>query len=132
MDSTKGAGALPLRRITIGESESLSDLGDLELGPTHTLSGRVVLTDGAPVPGPIQLLMSREGAWDSQRAMVGSDGAFRFENVPDQEPVTFTARIPGYHLAQERNRFQQVRDRSIAMFVERPRDDIEIFYAPER
>jgi hypothetical protein len=130
MDSMKEGGALPVRRVKVGESPSLVELGDLELGPSHTLSGRIVLTDGAPVPGPIQLLASREGAWDSQRLMVGNDGLFRFENVPHDEPLTFTCRIPGYQLAQDRNRFQQVRDWSIALLVEGPRDDIEIHFAP--
>jgi hypothetical protein len=131
MESMKGAGSLPLKRVTIGESGTLVDLGDLEAGPAHTLSGRIVLANGATLREPIQLLLSREGAWDSQRAMVSGDGTFRFENVPEQEPVTFTARIPGYHLAQELNRFQQLRDWSIALFVEGPRDDINIHFAPD-
>ena len=131
MESIGQPASLPLRRLTIGKSGSLTDVGDLELAAAHTISGRIVLTDGAPVPGPIQLLLSREGAWDSQRFMVGSDGAFRFENVPDQEPITLVARIPGYHLDQNRTRFQQVREWSIAFFSEGPRDDVEIFYAPD-
>jgi hypothetical protein len=131
MESMKGAGALPLKRVTIGESGTINDLGDLQIGPAHILSGRIVKTDDAALREPIQLLLSREGAWDSQRAMVSGDGAFRFENVPEQEPVTFTARIPGYHLAQERNRFQQIRDWAIALFVEGPRDDIDIHFAPD-
>jgi hypothetical protein len=131
MDSMKGAGALPLKRVPVGESGTIIDLGDLQVGPAHTLSGRIVLTNGASLREPVQLLLSREGAWDSQRAMVGGDGTFRFENVPEQEPITLTARIPGYHLAQELNRFQQVRDWSIALFVEGPRDDIDIHFAPD-
>jgi hypothetical protein len=122
---------LPLKRVTIAESGTLVDLGDLQIGPTHSLSGRIVLTNGATLREPIQLLLGREGAWDSQRAMVGGDGMFRFDNVPEQEPVTFTARIPGYHLAQGRNRFQQIRDWSIALFVEGQRDDIDIHFAPD-
>jgi hypothetical protein len=131
MESMKGAGALPLKRVTIGESGTIIDLGDLPVGPAHALSGRIVLTNGAAFQEPIQLLLSREGAWDSQRVMVSGDGTFRFENVPEQEPVTFIARIPGYHLVQELNRFQQVRDWSIALFVEGPRDDIDIHFGPD-
>jgi hypothetical protein len=131
MESIGQPASLPLRRLRIGKSGSLADVGDLELAAAHSIFGRIVLTDGAPVPGPIQLLLTREGAWDSQRFMVDSDGAFRFENVPDQEPITLVARIPGYHLDQNRTRFQQVREWSIAFFVEGPRDDVEIFYAPD-
>jgi len=102
-------------------------LGDLEIGPLPYI-GRT--HSGASLPGPIQLLLSREGAWDSQRVMVGSDGAFRFDNVPEQEPVTFVARIPDHQLIQERTRMQQIREWSVAMYVEGPRDDIDIYYEP--
>jgi hypothetical protein len=131
MESMKGAGALPLKRVTVGKSGTHVVLGELQVGPAHTLSGRIVKTNGAAFRDPIQLLLSREGAWDSQRVMVSGDGTFRFENVPEQEPVTFTARIPGYHLVQELNRFQHVRDWSIALFVEGPRDDINIHFGPD-
>ena len=130
MDSTRGVGSLPLRRITIDKTGTVAEVGEVELGGSHTLSGQIVLSDGGPLKGPIQLLATREGAWDSQRAMVGSDGKFRFENVPDKEPITFIARVPGYHLNQDHNHFQLVRDSGIAMFVEGPRDDIKMVYEP--
>lgn len=130
MDSMRGAGSLPLRRITIDKTGALADVGEVELADSHALSGQIVLSDGTPLKGPIQLLASREGAWDSQRAMVGADGKFRFENMPDQEPISLIARVPGYHLTQQRNHFQLVRDTGIALFVERPRDDIKIVFEP--
>jgi uncharacterized GH25 family protein len=123
------SGALPLRRVTIADAEPTVEMGDLELGPAVALAGRIELTDGKPVPGPLQLLVSREGAWDSQKAMVEGDGKFSFENVPVNEPLTFVARVPGYRLS-DRTRFQQIRENSIAMYVEAPRDDIVIYYEP--
>jgi uncharacterized GH25 family protein len=124
------SGALPLKRVVIDEDQSVIELGDLVLGPAVPLAGRIELTDGKPVPGPLQLLISREGAWDSQKAMINSDGAFRFENVPVNEPLTFVARVPGYRLS-DRTQFQQIRENSIAMYVEAPRDDIVIYYEPD-
>lgn len=131
MDSMDGRGALPLKRVSVGETGSLVDLADLSTGAAHTLAGQIVLTDGKPLPQKIQILLTREGAWDSQRSILSGDGRFRFENVPNDEPMTFVARVPGYRLAPGRNRFQQVRENSIAMFVAGPRDDIEIFYEPD-
>jgi hypothetical protein len=130
MTSMKGGGAMPLKRLTVGKSNSLIDLGDVSAAPAYPLAGRIVLTDSRPLPGKIQTLLSREGAWDSQQLMVEGDGRFRFENVPGDEPVTIHARVPGYQLASGRNRFQQVRENGIAMFVEGPREDIEIFFEP--
>jgi hypothetical protein len=131
MSSMGGAGSLPLRRVTSGDDDSVVELGDVELGSAVTLAGHIELTDGQPLHGPIQLLLGREGAWDSQTMMVQDDGQFRFENVPNSEPVSLVARVPGYRLAASRNHFQQTRVNSLAMFVEGPRDDLVIYYEPE-
>jgi hypothetical protein len=128
--SAADAGSLPLRRVSIGDSESTIELGELEVRPSHTLAGRLELTDGKPVPGPLQLMIDREGAWDAQTAIVERDGKFRFENVPDSEAVTFSARVPGYRLSGDRNYHQVLNDTSLAMFVEGSRDDLVIYFEP--
>jgi uncharacterized GH25 family protein len=128
MSSLAQSVALPLRRVTIADAQPIVELGELEVGPAVTIAGRIELVDGKLVPGPLQLLLSREGAWDSQTATIGSDGKFIFENVPNEEPLRLTARVPGYRLASERNRFQQIDDDSIAFFVEAPRDDVVIYF----
>lgn len=132
MERQPEIGALPLRRVTVDKSDTVMELGDLELGAAHIVQGRILLTDGKSLPGPIQLLLGREGAWDSQRVMVAGDGVFRFDNVPHEESVTLSIRIPGYRLASNRNRFQQVREWSIAMHVDGPREDVEIWFEPHR
>lgn len=128
--SAAGAGSLPLRRVTIEDGQQNIELGELTLEPVHTITGRVELTDGKPIPGPFQLLISRDGAWDSQTAMVESDGKFRFENVPGSEPFTFSARIPGYRLSADKNYHQLLNDTSLALYVERSRDDLVIYFEP--
>ncbi|QDV37524.1 carboxypeptidase-like regulatory domain-containing protein [Tautonia plasticadhaerens] len=96
MDSLKPHGAIPLRPLrTTAHGESI-DLGDVEVGPGHRVSGRVVLADGGPVPPETRVLLSRDDAWDSQTAVVGPDGGFTFEGVP-AERVGLSARVPGYH-----------------------------------
>jgi hypothetical protein len=109
----------------------VEELGELAIGPAHTLSGRLVLEDGLDLAGPVQVLISREGAWDSQELMVEGEGQFEFYAVPHDEPVSIYARIPGYRLANGKNRFQQLRSGGIGVFVDRSRDDIEIHFEPE-
>ena len=47
------------------------------------------------------------------------------------EPVSLIARVPGYRVSANRNRFQLTRNKSLAMFVEGPRDELVIYYEPE-
>jgi protocatechuate 3,4-dioxygenase beta subunit len=131
METMAAIGALPLRRVTTEGDESVVELGDMPIGPAHALSGRLILTDGQPVHGPVQVLLSREGAWDSQKLMVEADGLFEFYAVPHDEPVSIYTRIPGYRLAAGKNRFQQLRSSGIGVFVENSRDNIEIYFEPE-
>lgn len=128
METMAAIGALPLRRVTVGGDESVQDLGDLAVGPAHTLSGRIVLTDGGQLFGPVQVMLSRVGAWDSQELMVEVDGRFEFYAVPHDEPIRILVRVPGCRLASDRNHFQQDRDRGIGVFVDRSRDDVLIHF----
>ena len=52
---------MPLRRVTVGDTESLVELNDVTTGPANTLAGRIVLTDGKELPRQIQLLLSAKG-----------------------------------------------------------------------
>ena len=70
----------------------------LAVEPAHTLAGRVVLSDGKPVPGGTRLLVGREGAWDTQSATLDDEGRFRMEGLP-AEQVSVSVRVPGYRLS---------------------------------
>jgi hypothetical protein len=123
-------GTLQVRIIMTGKDGSSREVGELPLEPTHRLAGKIILTDGKPIPVKTRLLAGREYAWDTLRVALGADGAFSLEGIPT-EPITFTTRIPGYRLANKRNRLQQIRSGAVALFVDRDRLDLEIFYEPE-
>jgi hypothetical protein len=74
--------------------------------------------------------VAREYAWDSLQVGLDGDGEFSFGGIPS-EPITLVTRIRGYRLAGKRNRFQQIRSESVALFVDRDRLDVEIFYEPD-
>jgi protocatechuate 3,4-dioxygenase beta subunit len=126
-------GILPIRRITVGADGTSKDAGDGRLEATfHTVAGRVILTDGKPVPKGMQLMLSREdlGTWDSQTKKLAADGSFRFAGVP-KEAVSLNGRIPGYRLASKRNRFQQVHPWAVALMVDADKLGLELFFEPE-
>ena len=58
------------------------DVGDIELSPAHTLRGKVVLSDGKPVPPDMHVTLSIDRAWDTQFAVIGPDGSFQFRGLP--------------------------------------------------
>lgn len=131
MDSTGLLGTLELHKIEVGDHGVAVELGDLSLGPSHAVSGRVILTDGQPVPAGTRLLISRRGAWDSQSVVLGPDGSFAAQGLP-REVMSFVVRVPGYQLATDRNRYQQLQPSSLAVPIEDDLSGIAIYLEPKR
>ena len=130
-DAARLGGILLPERISVGADGTTKDVGDRVLASAvHRVSGRVVLTDGKPIPKNTRLLLDREDAWDSEDALAAADGSFAFAGVPE-EAVTLNARIPGYRLASKRNRFQQIQPWAVAMFVDADKSGLEVFFEPE-
>jgi Carboxypeptidase regulatory-like domain len=130
-DAARLNGILLPQRISVGADGTTKEVADGTLSSAiHRLSGRVILTDGKPIPNATRLLLAREGAWDSESVMIASDGTFSFDGVPE-ETVTINARIPGYRLASKRNRFQQVQPWAIAMFVDTDKSGLELYLEPD-
>jgi hypothetical protein len=101
MESLRRHGALAARDVRTGKSRSVTDVGDMRVTAGHRLSGRVVLSDGKPVPAGTRVLLSRDEAWDSQQAVVDAQGRFEFTGLP-AECFGLSANVRGYH-ASPRN-----------------------------
>jgi hypothetical protein len=95
MDSLHGAGAVPNKIFTTGVSGAVQDLGKLVVQPAFRVAGRIVLSDGKPIPAGTQLMLAREKAWDTTQITLTSDGAFEFEGVP-AESASLSVRIKDY------------------------------------
>jgi hypothetical protein len=115
MSSLKGRGALPREFFTTGANGSTLDVGeivgDLKVQPGYTVSGRVVLSDGRPVPQKSRVNLVRANSVDYQIVEIGADGEFEFSDVPRDEcsmnvlgpPDAPMALFNAYHLS-DRNR----------------------------
>jgi hypothetical protein len=99
MNSLHGNGALPNHIVTTGDSGAVNNLGELDVQPAFKVAGRIVLSDGKPVPPETKLLLSRQNAWDSTQVTLGGDGSFEFKGVP-AEAVSLSLRVKGYKLAK--------------------------------
>jgi hypothetical protein len=104
MDSLKGSGSIPVRNVKTQEHGSRLDLGDIEVGPGYRLTGRLVLADGKRVSSDTRVLLSRDGAWDSQTSTIGPDGEFSFTGLPP-ERVILSTHLRGYHPSRKNASF---------------------------
>jgi len=100
MESLPEHGAVPAKIVTTGKTGTISDVGKLGVEPAHRLTGRVVLSDGQPVPPGTRLFMGREKAWDHTEALLDAEGRFEFMAVP-AESVSLSVRIKGYKLSKD-------------------------------
>ena len=100
MDSLREAGLGTNHKVLrTGEDDTVTDGVELTARPAAVLTGRVTLADGKPVPPGTGITLGREGTWDAQQAVVGSDGRFRFQGAPVEEDLEVLFQLPGYHLA---------------------------------
>jgi hypothetical protein len=99
MGSLPGDGTIEARTFTVGATGTKLDVGQLEVKTAHRLAGRVVLSDGKPIPANTRLLLGRQDAWDHAEATLEADGSFEFRGVP-AESVGLNLRIPGYKFSK--------------------------------
>jgi hypothetical protein len=100
MESFGKAGALNVRQVKAGATDTTVDLGTVTLGAGHTLKGRVILPEGDTIPPHTRLFLGREDAWDHTETVLGPNGEFEFDGVP-AESVTMSLRIRGYKLSRK-------------------------------
>lgn len=93
MNSLQGKGTLSPKPFTSGKNKSTTDLGDLVLQPGYRVSGKILLTDGKPIPAHTRMLLARSG--DYAEVMLNTNGGFEFQSVP-AESVTLSVRLKAY------------------------------------
>ena len=98
MDTLHKYGAIPIRKIHTGEDGAIVDAGELPVGPSQRLAGRVLCSDNEPLPSSTRLLISREQAWDSRQVKLDEEGRFDVEGIPP-ETISLSARVAGYHIS---------------------------------
>jgi hypothetical protein len=107
MESLGERGALPVKELSVGADDTTTALGDLLLEPPQRMPGRVVLSDGQPLPAGTRLLISREDAWDSQLLTLPPDGRFEARGLP-KEKVSLSISVPKYRLATETAHYEEL------------------------
>lgn len=116
---------LSTKRFSAQGSGQSRDLGALEVVPSLRLSGRVALLPGETLPPTARLALDRDPAWDLVAAPVKPDGSFEFVGIP---PETYEMRmeIPRFTLDSTQLRYQQTRDHSFGIRIDRSVSDLAI------
>jgi hypothetical protein len=97
--ASRGIGAGPVVVETKADGQ-IVDLGDIRLKPEHTFRGKIVLSNGKPIPPDMQVLIVADQSGDTQAAKIAPDGRFRFDALPDGI-YTVAPGVQGYRLANE-------------------------------
>lgn len=98
MGGQKGDAVIPAQTVAVGADGTTADAGPLTPRPGLTLSGRVVLADGKPLPARTRLSVSREAAWDTRTVEPAADGRFEVRGLPPEEVTVFVG-VRGYRVS---------------------------------
>ncbi|WP_422929510.1 carboxypeptidase-like regulatory domain-containing protein [Singulisphaera sp. PoT] len=129
MASLNKDSALTCREIKVGRDGTSQDLGEINMQPAHSVAGRVVLSDGKPIPPGTRLMLSREEAWDWQSATLDPEGKFSIEGVPADE-IHVNVRLKGYHLSPKNKTRDGNNPSTLSGFVEEDIRGLTILLEP--
>ncbi len=90
-----GLGALR-RIVKTGKDGTVIRNVDIVAGKAATVTGRVSLSDGHPIPGGTPILLDRTGTGDTQEATLAPTGSFLFHGVPAGEKICISVAVRGY------------------------------------
>jgi hypothetical protein len=129
MHSIGSQGAVAAETVRVLGDNSVSDVGDLVVSASHTLSGRVVLSDGQPIPPKTRLTVSRDGPWDSQTVILDADGRFSVSGLPTESFHVFTS-VKGYHLSRQNRSLELLNLTFLRGRIDRDINDLTILLEP--
>jgi RNA polymerase sigma-70 factor (ECF subfamily) len=136
--SIAGGGALAPRRLTTGREGSTADLGVFHLEEGRTLAGRVVCSDGKPIPSGAVIYASCPRASGGPHLKLEADGRFEFKGLP-AGGVSVMVGLPGnegekkYHVSAK-NKCRLPLDQAAALEGQLDHDitDLTILLDPGR
>ena len=116
---------LTTKTFTMPGTDESRDLGDLEVSQPCSIRGRVVRSDGKPLPPNLRLSFGRDPAWDLVSALVEDDGSFEVTGLP---PETYEVRVGDRDMvmASDQILFQMLSDVSFGIRLRQSIDDLVV------
>ena len=129
MSTLGGRGGISEHRIHVGGDGNETSVGDLAVEPAFRISGRIVLSDGKPLPTHTRVLLSREAAWDSQLIEADAEGAFTARGIPSGI-ISIYATVTGYRPSQKNKSLERLNGSSLKGLIEKDLDGLLILMEP--
>jgi uncharacterized GH25 family protein len=105
------------------------DIGPLEVQEGHTLSGRVEMHDGSPLPKGIKMILGRDPAWDLIEVPLDETGQFEMTDLPPEAYEVFV-RAEGFNLDCSALPYQSVSDSSFGILLRERVDGLRLVLKP--
>ncbi len=129
MGTIKGGGAVATVRVHSGADGATTDVGDLRVVRGHRVKGRVVLSDGKPIPPKTRLMVSREEAWDNQRVELDAEGGFELSSLPT-EKYSLNISLPGYRISSKNHSVDGQNTWQLVGTIDQDIDTLKILMEP--
>lgn len=98
LDSLRARGAIAPKLVHVSQHSQIIDVGDIELGPSLHIKGRVVCEDGNPVPEGSHISIENPTAWETSLQPIAQDGTFTLDGLHSGDWIIHTS-IPGYNIS---------------------------------
>jgi len=102
---TRNPPALKTRSLVTADVGGVTQLGDLELEPGQTLSGKVTFPADSKAPEEVKLRLSRDPACDWYQTILSNSGEFKIYGLPP-EVDSLSIRATGFEIDASRMRNQ--------------------------
>ncbi|GMW00401.1 MAG: hypothetical protein AMXMBFR84_15380 [Candidatus Hydrogenedentota bacterium] len=122
-------GVVREKILRIDKENDILDVGVLETQRGHTVTGRIVLSDGAQVPEGTKVMFSRERAWDWAMAEVDPQGNFTIKNLPREE-YSVTCNVPDYHLSEKNYSLDPLNQNGLMGVIESDIENLTLLFEP--
>jgi RNA polymerase sigma-70 factor (ECF subfamily) len=129
------AGAVTPKFFKSKGDGTTQDLGDFEVKPGRRLAGRVVFSDGKPIPPGMTICAAGKDTHGRLESKVDGEGRFGFVGLPDAEVWIFAESAQGrgqpeYHLSSRNKNFNGMSRYHLVGTLGRDIDDLTILYEP--
>ena len=129
MDSLRDRGSISKRQVHVGADGSEMKVADLAVEPAYRISGRLVLSDGKPVPPHTRIHIGR--VWDGQIIDVDPSGAFTARGIPPGLiSLSAGGAVDGYRLSNKNLSFEPLNATFLEGLVEKDIDGLLVLLEP--
>jgi hypothetical protein len=132
MSSVKehGGATVGAKKVQVDDDGGVTNVGEMSAAKGFKLAGRVVLSDGKPIPPGVRIIIDRDDAWDSQLPTLDENGGFNVNGVPGGEVIGVSVSVPGYHLSRQNVSLDRMNMTGLQGLVDEDISDLRILLEP--